>query len=66
MKREDIQKAMFYDNLITRYEKFLNHGKIEGLGTSEVCLLIDNIGFDKIEPLIKEKIGSLEKEIEEL
>lgn len=66
MKREDISKAIYYDNLIERFEKAINSDSFNGIGAVEIADLTIELGVDNVKSMMKARVEELKKEIEEL
>lgn len=66
MKREDISKAIYYDNLIERFEKAINSDCFSGIGAVEIADLTIELGIDNVKAMMKARVEELKKEIEDL
>ena len=66
MKREDISKAIYYDNLIEGFEKAINSDCFNGIGAVEIADLTIELGIDNVKAMMKARVEELKKEIEDL
>ena len=66
MKRENINQAIYLDNMITRFEKVIENNSFMGLSAIEIADLITEVGFDKLKPVMELRVEEMKSEIEKL